>query len=157
MKSNSNWRWGSRCLHEFSLRTTTCDALIVPSEYQDLCMLQPILPGQVETSKEATAAPQPQRPHKHRHPSGTPHTRQEISGSQFYQFCIMKYIQQWDKMNTIMVFTSWFLCCFSQNLAVQLYIYIALKHNNNNRRTKWKQWLFLTAIIGPMSGHSHKE
>jgi len=40
-KSNSIWRWGSCCLHEFSLsnnymfslRTTTCDALIVPSDY----------------------------------------------------------------------------------------------------------------------------
>jgi len=40
MKSNSIWGWGSCCLHEFSLsnnylfslRTTTCDTLIVPSE-----------------------------------------------------------------------------------------------------------------------------
>jgi len=39
-KSNSIWGWGSCCLHEFSLsnnymsslRATTCDTLIVPSE-----------------------------------------------------------------------------------------------------------------------------
>jgi len=40
-KSNSIWGWGLCCLHKFLLsnnytsllRTTTCDALIVPSEY----------------------------------------------------------------------------------------------------------------------------
>ena len=40
LKSNSIWGWGSRCLHTFSfctnymLRATTCDALIVLSDFK---------------------------------------------------------------------------------------------------------------------------
>ena len=51
-KSNSIWGWGSCCLHKFplsnnymsSLRTTTCDALIVPSDKVCHCPKQKLTP-----------------------------------------------------------------------------------------------------------------
>ena len=69
-KSNSIWGWRSRCLHKFSLsnnymsslRTTTYDALIVPSDNTSTYQQQPVAAPCSAAARHVRPCPSPSPP-----------------------------------------------------------------------------------------------